>query len=542
MERHDLSNLGTVPFFLVTASNDVAANSYEIPRYVFDTYASHPPPEPLESLTGYLTRIAALNGMTTRIQVRSTLLSHDTGGYHPTPTDFPLSSWSALSTAVAATSERLLATSLYFIGHKFGRADSTKSLGSFLRESLSTSLRYCPACLKERGIRLLLWRFFALGGCSEHGIRLLDHCRHCGRSIPLFTPPYSVCHCPFCLGDLTGCCADTLPEDEWSTTRTIEHDLTQLLLPQTWEYADSFRPEFVGLVLQRLRNEWGWSQQEVAKRLGLRESDVMLMEWASPFNGKQFHTLYLYARKILGRSLYDVVREACQWTNVIEDAQAVIQQLRHQGEPVTTWKVCTILGITSQRLRWYPQVRAVIKAAVDYPNCEKDEQGIRRAFAEMSERNFPVTLKLLHKFSAVPFSRLVDYPNIAAERQEMAQQRVTELLKEDEELLGRLWAAVAEWQSHEQPLSEPLLQQVCQMSWLGLLSFRQVRRQIAQWIPHPDVQTDWGRTRHREAELVAQIYEAIRDMKADGTPLTQQGYPAASATSASGRVAMARST
>jgi hypothetical protein len=41
----------------------------------------------------------------------------------------------------------------------------------------------------------------------------------------------------------------------------MENDLTQLLLPQTWEYADSFRPAFVGLVLQRLRNELGWSLQ-----------------------------------------------------------------------------------------------------------------------------------------------------------------------------------------------------------------------------------------------------------------------------------------
>jgi hypothetical protein len=58
------------------------------------------------------------------------------------------------------------------------------------------------------------------------------------------------------------------------------------------------------------------------------------------------------------------------------------------------------------------------------------------------------------------------------------------------------------------------------MSWLGLLPFRQVRRQIAQWIPHPDVQTDWGRARQREAELATRIHEAMQDMEATGTPLT----------------------
>jgi hypothetical protein len=171
----------------------------------------------------------------------------------------------------------------------------------------------------------------------------------------------------------------------------------------------------------------------------------------------------------------------------------------------------------------YPQVRTVIKAAVDDPNFEKDEQAIRRAFADLSKLNWPVTLELLYKFSKVPLLRLVDYPRVTAERQERAEQKAAELLRQDEELLGQLRAAVAEWRSRGQPLSEPLLQEVCQLSWLGLLPFRQVRQQIDQWIPHPDVQTDWGRARQREAELATRIHEAIRDMEAGGTPLIQEG-------------------
>jgi hypothetical protein len=260
----------------------------------------------------------------------------------------------------------------------------------------------------------------------------------------------------------------------------------------------------------------------VANRLGVQEFDVMHMEWASPMSNKPFHMLYLYATKILCRSLYDVVREAGQWTNIIDEAQAVIQHLRLQGEPVTRWKVCMLLGINPVRLKWYPQARAAIKAAVDYPKFEQDESAIRRAFAYLSEREVPVTLSHLSFVSSVPIKRLVDYPRIALERREMAELKATELLKEDKELLGRLQAAVAEWQSHGQPLSETLLQQVCHKSWLDLLPFRQVRRQIAQWIPLPDVQTDWGRMRHREAELVARIHKAVRDIKVDGSPLTHE--------------------
>jgi hypothetical protein len=132
-------------------------------------------------------------------------------------------------------------------------------------------------------------------------------------------------------------------------------------------------------------------------------------------------------------------------------------------------------------------------------------------------------VELLRKCCAVPYSSLEEYSHLAEERQAKAQQRATELLKEEEELLGRLRAAVAEWQSYGQPLSEPLLLQVYLTSWSGLLASRQVRQQIGRWLPYPDVQTEWGRTRHREAELVARIHGTIQDMKADRIPLTPDG-------------------
>jgi hypothetical protein len=170
-----------------------------------------------------------------------------------------------MSTALAVSQDRLLATTLYFAGHKFGRVESDNSLTAFFSGSISCSLRYCPACLAEHGIRSLLWQFLMLEGCSVHHVRLLDHCSHCGMAIPLFTPPYSVRHCPSCQGDLAACPAEPLPVNKWAVTHEVAYDLTQLLTRQPWEYADTFRPQLLGPVLKRHRKKYGWSRQEVAQ-------------------------------------------------------------------------------------------------------------------------------------------------------------------------------------------------------------------------------------------------------------------------------------
>jgi hypothetical protein len=342
----------------------VSVSSPAPPHYVFETYPSHPEPKPIESLTGYLTRVAELNGVTTWTEVRATLLSPTAVWTQFTPTDFPLPSWSMMSTALGVSQDRLLATTCYFAGHKFDRTGSNKTLKSFLHASISSSLRYCPACLAEHGIRPLLWRFLMLEGCSDHQVHLLDHCGHCGEIIPLFRPPYSVRHCPSCQGDLAVCPAEPLPDEKWAVTHVVAHDLTQLLSRQPWEYADSFRPQLLGPVLQRHRAKCGWSRQQVAERLEMREQDVMRMEWTPPYAGKYFDQLYRYATMILGRPLHQLVQLADLSTDIVTEAQAAIQQVRHQGESVSISKVCEMLGIELSKLKQYPQVRAAIRAAI----------------------------------------------------------------------------------------------------------------------------------------------------------------------------------
>jgi hypothetical protein len=100
------------------------------------------------------------------------------------------------------------------------------------------------------------------------------------------------------------------------------------------------------------------------ERLELREKDVTRMEWTVTHAGKDFHRLYRYATMILGRPLHEVVQLADQSIDIVAEAQAVIQQLRHQGESVSSSKVCEMLGIRPKKLYRYPPVRGAIRAAI----------------------------------------------------------------------------------------------------------------------------------------------------------------------------------
>jgi transcriptional regulator with XRE-family HTH domain len=502
--------------------DDLVLKLNEPPHYVFATCPSHPRPEPHESLTGFLTRIGSENEMRSLAEMRSTLLSRTTSRHAYIPTDFPLPSWTVLRTGLALSEAQVLATTFYYLGHKFGRVRNTSSLTRFLRGSISGTVRYCPACLASKAIRPLQWRFLSLAGCCIHKARLLDQCGHCNTAIPLFTPPYSVQYCPTCGQDLAACPPVPLPHDEWEATRARENDLLQLLSHQPWEDEVTCRPHLVGLMLQRSRREQGLSRQDVADRMGLRERDVGLMERLNSNLGTPFSRLHAYATQILGLSLYEVVRQTCNWNDLAADARLAIQELRSKGESVSSAKICRLLEIDHTSLRSYPQLRAIIKAAIEKPDYERDEAALRQAFAYLYEHDIPVTRQRLSVISGIPYWRLDSIPRLVAVRAELARQKAAELRTEERELMERLVATIAECHTQGQPVSEQILQKACHMSWYDLLPYRHVRAKVEEWIPTPDMQSAWGQARYQEAQLVERLRNEIDVMKSQGVRVTKK--------------------
>ncbi|MBE7556675.1 MAG: TniQ family protein [Anaerolineales bacterium] len=77
----------------------------------FDVLPYHPPPEPFESMTGYLTRLAQSNGIKSARAVWAMCFLEGCGE-RPLPrnADFSLTSWEALPTVTTCSEADLLAT------------------------------------------------------------------------------------------------------------------------------------------------------------------------------------------------------------------------------------------------------------------------------------------------------------------------------------------------------------------------------------------------------------------------------------------------
>ena len=166
---------------------------WEAPHPIWQLLPLHPPPEPFESLTSYLIRLAEANGLRSMSEFVGLLgISYGQLTSVCTSPDYPAPfALAGLAQITGCSEERLRQTTFFPLVQRFGCSMGPHSLQQFLADSLASCLRYCPCCLAERSPAYyqLFWRFLALPGCLEHGLQLLDHCAHCRSSLPLLSFP-----------------------------------------------------------------------------------------------------------------------------------------------------------------------------------------------------------------------------------------------------------------------------------------------------------------------------------------------------------------
>ncbi len=253
-------------------------------RAIWKVLPLHPQPQPLESFTSYLIRLAEANGFQSIRELVALVGSprRRQESLYNSP-DYPAPSFYAgLAHITGCPEERLLQTTFHSLIRRFGCSTYPHSLHQFLRESLASSLRYCAACLAECDppFYSLLWRFLVLPGCTEHGVRLLDQCSHCGSLPPLLTSPPQLARCPTCRGDLRTCQQTRLSDEILQPTRRHTRDLKMLLSPlqRPWEEA---QVKMVGKQCLALRQRQGLQITEVAFLTGQEISVIMDIEQGS---------------------------------------------------------------------------------------------------------------------------------------------------------------------------------------------------------------------------------------------------------------------
>jgi hypothetical protein len=350
----------------------------------FDSLPLHPLPRPLESFSSFVLRLAEANGIQS-LHVLSALLGISAATLTRL-SDYPLLSFGTMLIRTSAVQEDLLATTFYHLGKKFGRSTRPSPLARFLRGSLGSHLRFCPACLSEDGHFSLIWRFLMLHGCATHRCLLLEYCGHCGASLPLFGPPLQMGVCPTCREDLSSCSAEQLSEQEVREASLRTLDLTYLLSQHPCEEENDVA-KTVGRRLAAQRRGKQLFAQHVATHLGTPESQIRGMERGGAEQGAPFHIYVQYADH-LGVSLQDVfdntyaspaeqeeslppktfitltsqppdLARRQREDELIERLQEAIPQLEALGKPITTRTISQFVGLTCQGLQQYPALKAL---------------------------------------------------------------------------------------------------------------------------------------------------------------------------------------
>ncbi len=333
--------------------------------HFLDTLPSHPRPQPLESLNSYLKRVAHANGIH-----HIATFSHLTGVREPKRLLelTPASDFRQLGMVTCCSDRVLLAMTVYFLGHKFGRE---QSLGRFLAPSLARHQRWCPACLAQHGYVRLPWSFLHLAGCPQHGIRLLDACPHCERPVRLKSASLSLYRCPHCTGDLRQSDGIEMTEPEWQQCQCDWDDLAYLLTPQPWE-ADT-QSLVMAAFRQRLsflRRASGVEAQQMAHRLGLNKNRVLAIENETRSGVGETLNDYLLYVDALGVRPSTVFQTSAETgyrhkddlyaEELLRRTQAAIRQLKAAQVPVTQKRVGALLAYEPSALRKYPAITACL--------------------------------------------------------------------------------------------------------------------------------------------------------------------------------------
>lgn len=525
----------------------------------FEKFPLHPPPKPLESFSSYLLRLCEANGIE-HLQALAGLVGLPAGSFSRLA-DYPPLSLGNLLARTTSSKKRLFATTLYFIGKNLGRSTLPSPIARFFANSLGTHLRYCPACLKEANYYSLLWRFLALPGCNRHGLRFLDRCGSCGKTIPLFVLPAQVGICPFCKGVLKNCLAEELPppEKELAAQRTI--DLKYLLASLDHENEQEHLRR-LGASCAALRHTKGVLAQEVADQLGVQRKHIAAIEQGRKSGGAHFATYLRYA-DYLGVSLHALFigsvsmpekpakrssqpvptnstskrqeKHQQQERELVRQVQAAIVYLQRHEELVTPSNIAKQLGRTRQGLQHY----AAVKAIFDQFSCDVSEalkrrkamqeqmllQQVQEAVATLRACGQAPTLQAISEIADCSTGRLRYYPQVRAFlNQTMApqyQERSQKRQLDEAILLKQVLAALETRQSTGEVTTQHKISALVGLSLHRLRQYPQIAL-VLEEVAKMGRNQRKKQAQLRERLLADQTQKAVELLRASGQPVTRQ--------------------
>jgi len=250
--------------------------------WFFEVLAHRPQPFPDECLSGYLLRLAQVNGFAIFWDLVSDLF----------PTwkapqqiallrwEYPLERWGRIPLRTQLPVEALnRLTVAPWIAKFCLPPDVSRSIslspGYFLKGVVNPDLRVCPLCLQAQSYLRLTWRLAPVCACVEHGCWLQDRCLTCGTQLIAAGQATKHMRCSVCETDMRRLPIAAAPDEVLEEQRKQILSLRCLLDPAVVLAkpvdGDGSPARAIGLKFRYLRAQMGLSLKAMAQRIGLAD-------------------------------------------------------------------------------------------------------------------------------------------------------------------------------------------------------------------------------------------------------------------------------
>lgn len=516
---------------------EVAVRFYAVAMdtFFFDHLPLHPPPESDESLTGYLRRLASVNGLPS---VNSLAVLADTPlNYLINHPDIPLNDYHMLARLSAQPADSLRDLTFQHLMAKFGRGDPRRRAGPFLNRTLAFHLRYCPQCLAESLYYRLVWRFKLLQGCPHHGCRFLEVCPGCGEAIPLFSAPFDLSKCPHCKADLLHTEVRPLAAAQYDGAITAYHELIFLLRPHDWpvdQVAHALGPQ-----LAALRKQSRISISDMAAKLATTTERIKGLESRDYQNRRGVNLQhYLKYTAVLDLKLRDVFLDLVQkelnnidLTTVtrsslyeellLKRAQAAVAELEALDVIVTQAAIGQIMGMGVPTLRYYPRLRTFLEEFSDQARLQALREDREQQLVDEAAQAIQTLRDRGERVTAAAIGRLLGrapegfhyYPRLKA----LVDHETDDRARYEAMLLSRVMTAIEQIRAEGDVVTQSGIGRRVGMTPEGLKRYKNIAavlEYVARELEHYYSE--------REDNLVQLIYESVEYLESQRMPVEQE--------------------
>jgi len=258
--------------------------------WFFESLPLRPAPYCGECLSGYLLRLADLNGYD--------IFWDLVGDLFPTwdapekigmlKWEYPLKDWGRIPLRTGLTPGELTCLTVAPWVEKFRiPPDLHRSIymspGHFLKNLVNPVLKVCPLCLQSHPYLQLIWRLLPVTACVEHGCLLQERCSACGTTLTPVSQDHRHLRCPACGADFRSLSMTMSSPDILDMQRRRQEDFSFLLDPATTitkasADANPNPAPALGLKFHYLRDQAGMATKAVAQKANLSVETITAIE------------------------------------------------------------------------------------------------------------------------------------------------------------------------------------------------------------------------------------------------------------------------